>query len=63
MERGLDPSRWVTSAGTFTILDKPTETFWNFAEACALMGAHYPGAPLGLTLSPPCCHHIGTAVG
>ena len=24
------------------------ETFWNFAEACALMGARYPAAPLGL---------------
>ena len=25
-----------------------SETFWNFAEACALMGARYPAAPLGL---------------
>jgi radical SAM superfamily enzyme YgiQ (UPF0313 family) len=24
------------------------ETFWNFAEACELMGARYPAAPLGL---------------
>src|SRR5262245_62911300 len=24
------------------------ETFWNFAEACELMGACYPAAPLGL---------------
>jgi radical SAM superfamily enzyme YgiQ (UPF0313 family) len=24
------------------------ETFWNFAEACELMGARYPVAPLGL---------------
>ena len=24
------------------------ETFWNFAEACKLMGARYPAAPLGL---------------
>jgi radical SAM superfamily enzyme YgiQ (UPF0313 family) len=24
------------------------ETFWNFAEACELMGARYPTAPLGL---------------
>ena len=24
MERGLDPSRWETSACTLTILDKPT---------------------------------------
>ena len=25
-----------------------SETFWNFAEACELMGARYPAAPLGL---------------
>ena len=25
-----------------------SETFWNFAEACELMGARYPTAPLGL---------------
>jgi|GEM_PF-4467199 len=25
-----------------------SETFWNFAEACELMGARYPVAPLGL---------------
>ena len=24
------------------------ETFWNFADACKLMGARYPAAPLGL---------------
>ena len=24
------------------------ESFWNFAEACELMGARYPAAPLGL---------------
>ena len=24
------------------------ETFWNFADACRLMGARYPAAPLGL---------------
>lgn len=24
------------------------ETFWNFAEACSLIGARYPAAPLGL---------------
>ena len=24
------------------------ETFWNFAEACELVGARYPTAPLGL---------------
>ncbi|HZP68530.1 MAG TPA: B12-binding domain-containing radical SAM protein [Pseudolabrys sp.] len=33
------------------------ETFWNFAEACELMGARYPAAPLGLitvaALLPP----------
>ena len=25
-----------------------SETFWNFAEACTLIGARYPAAPLGL---------------
>ena len=25
-----------------------SQTFWNFAEACELMGARYPAAPLGL---------------
>ena len=25
-----------------------SETFWNFAEACELMGARYPASPLGL---------------
>src|SRR5262249_32976618 len=25
-----------------------SETFWNFAEACELLGARYPAAPLGL---------------
>ena len=25
-----------------------SETFWNFSEACELMGARYPAAPLGL---------------
>ena len=24
------------------------DTFWNFAETCALFGAKYPAAPLGL---------------
>ena len=26
-----------------------SETFWNFAEACELMGVRYPAAPLGLS--------------
>jgi radical SAM superfamily enzyme YgiQ (UPF0313 family) len=34
-----------------------SETFWNFAEACELMDARYPAAPLGLitvaALLPP----------
>src|SRR5262249_38924426 len=25
-----------------------SETFWNFAEACELVGAHYPASPLRL---------------
>src|SRR5262245_59647687 len=36
-----------------------SETFWNFAEACELVGARYPAGPLGLITSPPCCHRTG----
>ena len=25
-----------------------TESFWNFSEACELVGARYPATPLGL---------------
>ena len=25
-----------------------SETFWNFAEVCELVGARYPASPLGL---------------
>ena len=37
-----------------------SETFWNFAETCELMGARYPAAPLGLitvaAMLPPHCY-------
>jgi hypothetical protein len=37
-------------------------SFWNYTEACELVGAKYPAAPLGLiTVARRCARRNGTS--
>ena len=48
----IDPTSHVRTAGPCRVLliypQFVSDSFWNYADACKLVGANYPAAPLGL---------------